>query len=437
MFVLGSEDKSAVEIDLRAVQQGAQITQIKTFDITIDNVVQAKQGGSITADSNDPTLKIVKAKVITDTAIENLRELQRAQGNTFSLAALVSGVYILDIIAQKDNRDLAYETILVILAPGETTTTTTTTAVNLQIINNIISKVKNSVRTEVVFRDGNGGGSGGNGGSGDGGGGGSSGGNGCSNTPGSAGMGFPYQKATQCQKLEFDQCERTGENSARCDTAEERFSDDCEGFSNQQECDAHFSVPLNPIIPIAPLPDCSDVPAGTTCSKEEGTIVEDLPLCSDAAPGSECRDEAGNLLRQPLSSEMLPESETPEPESECPGRGDTDEACLTGSTGAILGEPEASVTTSEPEIDTDTDTEILSDDIPGDEPLSNLDLGDQDNEPETETETPQEDQAEDNDDVDDNGSEDNDNGNGDSNGGSDSEGSDSDGNGGDSEGSSN
>jgi hypothetical protein len=41
VFVLGSEDKLAgVEIDLRAVQQGAQITQIKTFDITIDNVVQ-------------------------------------------------------------------------------------------------------------------------------------------------------------------------------------------------------------------------------------------------------------------------------------------------------------------------------------------------------------------------------------------------------------
>jgi hypothetical protein len=307
VFVLGSKDKSsAVEIDLRAVQQGAQIRQIKTFDITIDNVVQAKHGGSIKAYSSDPSLKIVKAKVRTDTAIENLRELPRSQGNTFSLRGLVSGVYILDIIAQKDNRDLAYETILVILDPNETSTTTT--AVNLQIINNIITKVKNSVRTEVVFRDGDG--DDGSGGSGDDVGGRSSdNGNGCSNKPGSAGMGFPYQKVTQCQKLEFDECERTGENSDRCETAEERFSDDCEGFANQQECDEHFSVPLNPIIA-----DCSDVSAGTPCSKEEGTIVEDLPLCSDAAPGSECRDEAGNMLRQPISSEKLPESEILEPE---------------------------------------------------------------------------------------------------------------------------
>jgi hypothetical protein len=94
MFVLGSEDKSGavVEIDLRAVQQGAQITQIKTFDITIDNVVQTKHGGSIKAFSSDQSLKIVKAKVRTDTAIENLRELPRTQGNTFLLTGLVSGI---------------------------------------------------------------------------------------------------------------------------------------------------------------------------------------------------------------------------------------------------------------------------------------------------------------------------------------------------------
>jgi hypothetical protein len=145
IFVLGSEDKSSVvEIDLRAVQQGAQITQLKTFDITIDNVVQIKQGGSIKAFSGDPSLKIVKAKVRTDTEIENLRELPRTQGNTFSLTGLASGVYILDIIAQKDNRDLAYETILVILDRGEPTTITA----NLQIINNIITKVKTEVKNE-------------------------------------------------------------------------------------------------------------------------------------------------------------------------------------------------------------------------------------------------------------------------------------------------
>jgi hypothetical protein len=163
MFVLGSEDKSgAVEIDLRAVQQGAQIRQIKTFDITIDNVVQAKQGGSIKAFSSDQSLKIVKAKVRTDTAIENLIELPRTQGNTFSLTGLVAGVYILDIIAQKNNRDLAYETILVILDPGETTITA-----NLQIINNIITKVKTEVnKTEkniIKIIRGNGGGNDGDG----------------------------------------------------------------------------------------------------------------------------------------------------------------------------------------------------------------------------------------------------------------------------------
>jgi len=138
-----------VELELKAIQQGEKVTKIKGFDITIDNVVQANQDGTITAFSQGP--QITKAKVRTGSAIENSITLVPLSGqqNTFSLRGLASGVYVLDIIAKDGRRDLAYETILVILAPGQTTTTTFLQPGIIQIINNIITKVKTESDTDI------------------------------------------------------------------------------------------------------------------------------------------------------------------------------------------------------------------------------------------------------------------------------------------------
>jgi hypothetical protein len=78
-------------------------------------------------------------------------------------------------------------------------------------------------------------------------------------------------------------------------------------------------VPLNPIVPIAPLPDCSDVPAGTACSREEGT-TEPVPLpantgCLNAGQtevgDDECIEEDTPENRAEIVSQATEESTQP------------------------------------------------------------------------------------------------------------------------------
>jgi hypothetical protein len=69
----------------------------------------------------------------------------------------------------------------------------------------------------------------------------------CSNKIGSAGMGFPYEKKTECQKQEWDQCIEDRENGIkwddRCKNLNEGFFDDCEGFANKEECNEAWYTP--------------------------------------------------------------------------------------------------------------------------------------------------------------------------------------------------
>jgi hypothetical protein len=150
IFVVGKD--IPVELDLKAIQQGEKVTKVKGFDITIDNVVQANQDETITAFSQGP--QITKAKVRTGNAIENQITLVPVSGqrNTFSLRGLASGVYVLDILTKDGRRDFAYETILVILAPGQTTTTTFLQPAIIQLINNIITNVKTESNTDITIK---------------------------------------------------------------------------------------------------------------------------------------------------------------------------------------------------------------------------------------------------------------------------------------------
>jgi hypothetical protein len=70
----------------------------------------------------------------------------------------------------------------------------------------------------------------------------------CSNRIGSAGMEFPYEKKTECQKQEWDQCIEDRENGVkwddRCKDLNEGFFDDCEGYANKEECDEAWYTPL-------------------------------------------------------------------------------------------------------------------------------------------------------------------------------------------------
>jgi hypothetical protein len=58
----------------------------------------------------------------------------------------------LDILTKDGRRDFAYETILVILAPGQTTTTTFLQPAIIQLINNIITNVKTESNTDITIK---------------------------------------------------------------------------------------------------------------------------------------------------------------------------------------------------------------------------------------------------------------------------------------------
>jgi hypothetical protein len=71
----------------------------------------------------------------------------------------------------------------------------------------------------------------------------------CSNKIGSAGMGFPYEKKTECEKQEWDECRDDGDNGIkwddRCKELNEGFFDDCEGYANMEECaEAWYTPPI-------------------------------------------------------------------------------------------------------------------------------------------------------------------------------------------------
>lgn len=123
----------------------------------------------------------------------------------------------------------------------------------------------------------------------------------CSTKIGSAGMEFPYEKKTECEKQEWDKCIEDRENGIkwddRCKDLNEGFWDDCEGYANKEECDeAWYTPPTNP-----PLCD-EDTPAGQLCrdegdpdSCEEGFVdrgngcepEDETELCPPSCEGNE------------------------------------------------------------------------------------------------------------------------------------------------------
>jgi hypothetical protein len=256
---------SGVLINLKAIKEPNNQLKKVNLDIEASNVVVAKDTFSVLVDRG---IEVLKAKIRTDISIKNLVELPQLVSGLFSLEGVKPGVYILDVILQQGSKQLAYETILVVIdkpAAPEQYNSIINNFKHYSVVNNFINKIKieNDIQTKIPVFESEKQQTGGSGG-GDGGG-------GCSNEEGSAVMGYPYQKITQCQVEEFEECERTGEDSARCETAEERFSDDCEGFANQEECDEAWSDP-DPDPEGVDLPTCDG--SFQNCEQESGTNCE-------------------------------------------------------------------------------------------------------------------------------------------------------------------
>jgi hypothetical protein len=253
VFVVG-EDMTVHGLSLKATQtQSGKVTQVSGFTINPNSVVQLPQGQNLivfTGASNPITID--KVKVTNERGQTTRLSLFPLQSNTYSLAGLNAGVYILNVIVDNltDNSKGAYETVLVILAPNQQPIQPVTA------IQSIIVKVKTD--TNVIFRD-NGNGNNNNGNktkptpkpdpTPD-----------CSNEAGSANLGFPYQKITQCELEEWEDCKKivTGDRGDRCYTLREMFSDDCDilGVTNLEECNEYYSRPV--IIPDENSTDTED-----------------------------------------------------------------------------------------------------------------------------------------------------------------------------------
>jgi hypothetical protein len=175
-----------------------------------EGVVQVTQGGNLLV-VTEPRNNVDNVKITDGSG--RITELVNTNGDTFSLSGISPGVYNLDVIVNlpsSDNR-AAYETILVILQPGQPPQEPT----------QIIQKVEVVTDVLVTFDDYDDD-------------------DGCSDKPGSAGMSYPMDKRTECEKKDYDNCEKKGFKTSGkfCDNIYELFNDDdCFGYANQKECD--------------------------------------------------------------------------------------------------------------------------------------------------------------------------------------------------------
>jgi hypothetical protein len=123
VFIVGS-DGTTHEANLKATKEGGddgQLRKISTFKIEAPNVVQINQGKDLIVFTTNPEQDQVQRVKVRNTQGQ-LTELEPVTGspNTYSLAGYPVGVYVLDVIVQlSNNRQGAYETILVIIPPNQ------------------------------------------------------------------------------------------------------------------------------------------------------------------------------------------------------------------------------------------------------------------------------------------------------------------------------
>ena len=207
-------------MELKATKQNGRTNTVSDFEIAADNVLYIEQGDSVTVSEN---VKVTKVQTID--SVDKKKELPASRQISFN--GYSEGSYILDVTI--DDR-LAYEAIVVVGEEDEET------------VNKQITKVNNQVYIYITIIDifefpveG------------------------CSAEEGSAGLDYPFDKKSECEVAEHQQCEldelQGRPETDRCDELEEGFYDDCQGFSNPEECNAYFANPPILTPPITPTPE--------------------------------------------------------------------------------------------------------------------------------------------------------------------------------------
>jgi hypothetical protein len=123
----------------------------------------------------------------------------------------------------------------------------------------------------------------------------------CSDEVGSGGLNYPYDKKSECEVIEYQQCELDELNGLpetdRCEDLEEGFFDDCAGFPNAQECSRYYENP-----------DCYDDPYSQQCtdycSQNPGATGCPYPITASPTP---------ELTPSPTPELTPTPSPTPEP----------------------------------------------------------------------------------------------------------------------------
>jgi hypothetical protein len=207
VFIMATgEDAVPREMELKITNENGNTKVVDKFEIAANNIVSIEQGQSVRVFSDG----ITKARTLD--VNDNIKQIAVSENGKISFAGYAPGVYVLDVVIG----DKTYECIVV------------TGQQNQQIIQKAITKVNQGqiVDVSIEFSEIE---------------------EGCSDDEGSAGLKYPYDKKSECEYEEHQDCERNElqgkEETDRCDELEEGFFDDCEGYANAEDCAAGSYVP--------------------------------------------------------------------------------------------------------------------------------------------------------------------------------------------------
>jgi hypothetical protein len=313
-------------LNLKATQQGdAEPKKASGFDLDMTNVLTAQINSQIYVLVTDSSLRVTEAKVrtVSDQLIDLVPSTATSQtSNAFSLANIPVGVYTLDVITQKGNTKAAYEGILVISQQP-------TIVINETIKNVINQEINQDTRididTKIIFKNKK-----------------------CSNKSGSSGLGYPYERRTECEYEEWQECKNKGiGNTDRCETLNEMFFDDCDipGVTNKKECDDYWNSIGKPPEKCPPgqagtPPNCKPV---NSCGCPIGADCPDM-VCEPGQPPPTARPPPFFSISPPTPPPTPPPGEEPiqpfvqEPPGEEPPSDDGDNGDGNGGDGDGGGE---------------------------------------------------------------------------------------------------
>jgi hypothetical protein len=284
---------------LKATNENGKTKKVSDFQMNADNVLYIKVGDTVTVKD-----KVDFTKAIT-TDGNNNQKVIGITSNGLDFTGYTQGVSTLDVVVDDDR---AYEAIIVIGQQTKEVVDKEITRINNKYVTDI------SFKTVLKFPD-----------------------NGyddkCSSKLGSAGLDFPYDKKTQCEKEEYDQCEEDEKNGLaetdRCDELEEGFFDDCEGFANQKECDEQWNKPKPkpieynscgcPIGELCPAVECDENGLLLTLKEPEPEpepIEEEEYILDEGDLDEQPEDEEESNSNEEIEDQDVEEEEEPEEENQ-------------------------------------------------------------------------------------------------------------------------